>query len=320
MIQPSAFQAWQKFLPAAICVILAACSTMQKSSTGSGEQASVPISEAATPQTTAKPGETPNASASGAAGAPPKPNSNSAKSAGTASTPGPAGATSGNTGAKQGSSETSSAGSDNDEAVHLKRQLAEEDAQINRLRNDQQAGAEHEEAEAAKIQEQQSAAAMQQEQQSAAAATERPASPGAASTTVSKAQDEMAVFPANATAEGSAGGESVVPRTIERSVYFGYNQATLADEYDAMLEANAAYLKAHPNFIAEVQGNCDERGSREYNLALGARRAESVKRALELAGADGSRISAVSYGSEKPVATGKDEESYSRNRRVDIVY
>jgi peptidoglycan-associated lipoprotein len=92
------------------------------------------------------------------------------------------------------------------------------------------------------------------------------------------------------------------------------------DKYDSMLVAHAAYLKAHPDFKAEVQGNCDERGSREYNLALGARRAESVKRALELAGADGSRISAISYGSEKPVATGKDEESYSQNRRVDIVY
>jgi peptidoglycan-associated lipoprotein len=103
-------------------------------------------------------------------------------------------------------------------------------------------------------------------------------------------------------------------------VYFGYDQYSVPDEYDEMLLANAAYLKAHPALKTEVQGNCDERGSREYNLALGARRAQAVKRALELAGADGDRIAAISYGAEKPLATGKDEASYSQNRRADIVY
>ena len=301
MIEPSVFPTYRSFLLILICAMLGACATTQKSSTGWGEQAAAPISEAAKPQTTAKPGETPNSPASGATGAPAKSNSNSAKSAGAAS---------GNTGAKQGSSESSAESSDNEDAAQLKRQLAEQDAQINKLRNDQQAGAEREEADAA----------MQREQQSAAAGTEQPASPGAASTTASKGQDEMAVFPANASAEKSAGSDSVVQRTLERSVYFDYNQLSVPEKYDSMLMANAAYLKAHPDVIAEVQGNCDERGSREYNLALGARRAESVKRALELAGADGSRISAISYGSEKPVATGKDEESYSQNRRADIVY
>jgi peptidoglycan-associated lipoprotein len=109
-------------------------------------------------------------------------------------------------------------------------------------------------------------------------------------------------------------------RSAERSVYFAFDQALVAEQYNSMLMANAAFLKAHTNFDAEVQGNCDERGSREYNLALGARRAEAVKRALVLAGADGGRITTVSFGSEKPIAAGKDEESYSKNRRVDIVY
>lgn len=206
------------------------------------------------------------------------------------------------------------------EEAQLKRQLAEQDAQINRLRNEQQAAVEREEAAAAKKQEQQAAAARQRERQSAAAAAQQPASPGAASTTVPKARDDTAVFPANSNAEESAGGVSVAPGTLDRSVYFDYNKATVTDKYDAMLIANAVYLKAHPNVNAEVQGNCDERGSREYNLALGARRAESVKRALELAGVKGNRIRTISYGAEKPVASGKDEESYSQNRRADIIY
>jgi peptidoglycan-associated lipoprotein len=278
--------------------MLGACATTQKSSTGSGsdEQAAVPISEVASPQTTAKPGEAPSSPAPGAAGAPANPNSKSAQSAG---------ATSANASARQGSSESGAASSDNDDAAQLKRHLAEQDAQINKLRNDQQAGAGQEEADAA----------MQREQESAATATAQTASP-----TVSKGQDELAVFPVNANAEESTGSESVVQRALERSVYFSYNQSSVPEKYDSVLMANAAYLKAHPNFKAEIQGNCDERGSREYNLALGARRAEAVKRALELAGVDGSRISAISYGSEKPVATGKDEDSYSQNRRADIVY
>jgi peptidoglycan-associated lipoprotein len=310
MIEPSMFPTYRSFSLILICAMLGACATTQKSSTGSGEQAAAPISEAAKPQTTAKPGETPDSPATGAAGAPATSTSNSAESAGATDATGAPDAARGNTGAKQGSSESSAASSDNEEAAQLKRQLADQDAQIDKLRSDQQVGAGREEADAT----------MQREQQSAAAATEQPASPVAAATTASKSQDEMAVFPANAKAEESAGSESVAQRTFERSVYFGYNQSFVAENYNSMLLANAAYLKAHPNVNTEVQGNCDERGSREYNLALGARRAESVKRALELAGADGNRISAISFGSEKPVATGKDEESYSQNRRADIVY
>jgi peptidoglycan-associated lipoprotein len=304
MIQSALLQSHRNFSLILICAMLGACATTQKSSTGSGDQAAAPISRAANPQTTAKPGETPNSPASGAAAAPAKSNSNSAKSADAAS---------GNTGAKQGSSESSAASSDNDEAAQLKRQFAEQDEQINKLRNDQQADAAREEAVA---KQKETDAAKPPDQSSAAAATERPASPVAAT----KAGDEIAVFASNGNAAGNSGSQPAVQRSVERSVYFGYDQATVADKYDAMLMANAAYLEAHPAVRAEVQGNCDERGSREYNLALGARRAQSVKRALELAGADGSRISAISFGSEKPVATGKDEESYSQNRRADIVY
>jgi peptidoglycan-associated lipoprotein len=282
---------------------------MQKSNSGSDKQAAAPISEARTKsETTAKPGETRNSPPSRAAGTPAKPNSNSAKPADTTSS------SSGNAGTKRGASESTAASSIDDEAALLKRRLAEQDAQIRKLRDDQQDGAGREEA----------GAAAQAEQQSAAAATEQPASPGAASTT-SRDQDERAVISANANtaiagAEDSTGSDSATPQTAERSVYFDYNRSLVPEKYDSMLMANAAYLDAHPNFKVEVQGNCDERGSREYNLALGARRARSVKRALELAGVDGSRIGVISYGSEKPVATGRDEESYGLNRRVDISY
>jgi peptidoglycan-associated lipoprotein len=302
MIQSALLQSHRNFSLILICAMLGACASTQKSSTGSGDQAAAPISEGPSSQVPVTTGDAPNASSTGTAGVPPK--------ADIVTSPSQPKATSD---ANRSSAESSTKASDNEEAAQLKRQLAEQDAQINRLRTEQQVEADREEMEAAKMREQEAAAGGVRDQHAAAAA----ASSGAA------AQDEATVFPANANASQPAGTESseaAVQRAVERSVYFGYDQTTVADEYDNMLVTNAAYLKAHPALTAEVQGNCDERGSREYNLALGARRAMAVKRALELAGADGSRIAAISYGAEKPVATGKDEESYSQNRRADIVY
>ena len=134
--------------------------------------------------------------------------------------------------------------------------------------------------------------------------------------------DEIVAFPAGQKSETAAVGQTLAPApgADARSIFFEYDQSTIPKKYDNLVLQNAAYLKASPRITFEVQGNCDERGSREYNLALGARRAQAVKRALELAGADGGRIQVVSFGAEKPIALGKDEESYSKNRRVDIVY
>ena len=106
----------------------------------------------------------------------------------------------------------------------------------------------------------------------------------------------------------------------ENSVYFGYDQASLDEQYESVLFAHAEFLKANPGIKVEIQGNCDERGSREYNIALGQRRALTVKRALELLGVEGYRIETVSFGAEKPVAFGSNEESWRLNRRADIVY
>jgi peptidoglycan-associated lipoprotein len=79
-------------------------------------------------------------------------------------------------------------------------------------------------------------------------------------------------------------------------------------------------LRAHPDLRVNVEGNCDERGSREYNLALGQRRADAVKRALHLLGVSAVQVHAVSFGSEKPKAEGHSEEDFAQNRRSDMVY
>ena len=134
---------------------------------------------------------------------------------------------------------------------------------------------------------------------------------------------------AGASAGASAGGKPAAsvaaindPNNIlsKRSVYYDLDNYDVKPEFRGLVEAHARYLRDNPGARVTLEGNCDERGSREFNLALGARRAQAVKRALELAGANGDHINAVSYGAEKPVAAGKDEESYSQNRRVDIVY
>ena len=87
-----------------------------------------------------------------------------------------------------------------------------------------------------------------------------------------------------------------------------------------MVEAHAKFLHEHKELRVRVEGNCDERGSREYNLALGQRRADSIKRAMTLLGVPPRQIETVSFGSEKPKAVGSNEEAWAENRRSDIVY
>ena len=106
----------------------------------------------------------------------------------------------------------------------------------------------------------------------------------------------------------------------KRSIFYDYDKYDVKDEYKPLLQAHARYLEQNRGAKMLIQGNCDERGSREYNIALGQRRAFAVKRALELLGVAGHRIDAVSFGSEKPIAFGRDEESWRLNRRADIVY
>ncbi len=106
----------------------------------------------------------------------------------------------------------------------------------------------------------------------------------------------------------------------ERIVYFEFDSSTLSSDAMALLEAHAAFLADNPQRRMLVEGHTDERGSREYNLALGERRAESVKQALTLAGARSNQIDTVSYGEESPAANGSNESAWSQNRRAELVY
>jgi len=106
----------------------------------------------------------------------------------------------------------------------------------------------------------------------------------------------------------------------ERSVYYDFDRYDIKEEYVPIIEAHANFLLAHPDIKIKVEGNCDDRGSREYNLALGQRRADSVKRAMTLLGVNENQIETVSFGDERQVAFGQDEASWSQNRRSDIIY
>jgi peptidoglycan-associated lipoprotein len=105
-----------------------------------------------------------------------------------------------------------------------------------------------------------------------------------------------------------------------RSVYFDFDKYDIKSTYQTLVEAHAKFLTSNENVKVLIQGNTDERGSREYNLALGQKRAEAVKKALGLLGAKEAQLEAVSLGEEKPKATGHGEEAWTENRRADILY
>jgi peptidoglycan-associated lipoprotein len=106
----------------------------------------------------------------------------------------------------------------------------------------------------------------------------------------------------------------------ERRLFFEYDSAVIRDEYRTLLELHAQYLKQEQAARLILQGHADERGSREYNLALGQRRAESVYRALNLLGVADTQMEAVSLGEEKPLVEGHDESAWSQNRRTELLY
>ena len=110
------------------------------------------------------------------------------------------------------------------------------------------------------------------------------------------------------------------PIAQQRSVWFAFDDASFRSEDKAVIELQGRYLAQHPELHVTVAGNTDERGGSEYNLALGQRRAQSVKTALDVLGVQDSQVEAVSYGKEKPKAAGHDEAAWQQNRRADIVY
>lgn len=106
----------------------------------------------------------------------------------------------------------------------------------------------------------------------------------------------------------------------KRSIYFDFDSYIVKDEFKSVVEAHAQYLNSHKDRKIIIQGNTDDRGGREYNLALGQKRAEAVRKAMALLGVSDTQVEAVSLGKEKPKALGNDEASYAENRRSDIVY
>ena len=129
---------------------------------------------------------------------------------------------------------------------------------------------------------------------------------------------------AHGTGEGTEVGKSALddPNSplATRVIYFEYDSSEVLPQYRSVVEAHAAYLAANPNAIVTLEGHADERGSREYNLALGERRAFAIKSQMTLLGAKDGQIRPVSYGEERPAVDGHDEAAWSKNRRVEIRY
>ena len=113
----------------------------------------------------------------------------------------------------------------------------------------------------------------------------------------------------------TAGSQMDLEENVGDKVYFTFDSSSLNAESQATLTRQAAWLKQHHHVTLTIEGHCDKRGTREYNLGLGERRANSVKNFLSSAGIDSSRISIVSYGKERPLALGEGEDNYSKNRR-----
>lgn len=110
------------------------------------------------------------------------------------------------------------------------------------------------------------------------------------------------------------------PANTAKIIYFDFNSYVVKPEFQSTIEAHAKYLTANKSRKMAIEGHTDERGGREYNLALGQKRSEAVRRALGLLGVADAQVEAVSFGKEKPVASGADEDSMAKNRRAEINY
>ena len=132
--------------------------------------------------------------------------------------------------------------------------------------------------------------------------------------------EERRIFEESLTAKRYPGIEGeVMESTFLKDIHFAFDRYDLSDEARRILTENAKIALAHPNLIIQIEGHCDERGSNEYNLALGERRSVSVKLYLIRLGVKGNRLSTISYGEEMPVYPGHTEEAWAKNRRCHFV-
>jgi peptidoglycan-associated lipoprotein len=155
-----------------------------------------------------------------------------------------------------------------------------------------------------------------QEEQAPAGVEDRAAKPAA------KPVETKPIARVDVTGKPTPGSPLKDPNNIlsKRSIYYDYDKFEVRDEFRPVIEAHAKYLRENPGAKMLIQGNADERGSREYNVGLGQRRSDSVKRALLLLGAKESQIESVSLGEEKPVCAEHAEDCWAKNRRGDMLY
>ena len=139
-----------------------------------------------------------------------------------------------------------------------------------------------------------------------------PTAPSTSTTGVGRANAQSSALPAHQ--------DPANPLSRERSVYFDYDDDSIKSQWLVVIERHGRYLASNPALPVTVQGHTDERGGREYNLALGQRRAEAVRRVLLIYGVKPTQVEAVSLGEERPKADGHDESAWQQNRRADIVY
>lgn len=131
----------------------------------------------------------------------------------------------------------------------------------------------------------------------------------------SQAQSQVSTV----TAPGSSGSQLEAASQLARVIYFDFDSYVLKEEFRPTVAAYARLLTADPNRRLTIEGHTDERGGSEYNLALGQKRAEAVRRALELLGVRESQLEAVSYGKERPAVVGSNEEAWAKNRRAELI-
>jgi len=124
----------------------------------------------------------------------------------------------------------------------------------------------------------------------------------------------------SANGAGGAGGAQAAGMPSTRVIYFDFDSSDIKPEFTDAVAAHARYLARNASIHVRLEGNTDERGSREYNVGLGERRAQSVRRALLLQGVAESQVTTVSYGEEKPAVSGTGEEAWAKNRRVEFAY
>jgi len=142
----------------------------------------------------------------------------------------------------------------------------------------------------------------------------------ATNTSQSSGADASGVGQASASEEGAEAPGPLEGLLAKRVIYFDFDSSEIRGEGTDIVAAHARYLSSQPAIKVRLEGHTDERGSREYNIGLGERRAQAVRRALLLQGATDPQLSTVSYGEERPAAAGSDEAAWARNRRVEIVY